>query len=620
MFSDSHRFPILLALAIAAALSPTKLPAAGKSEQADGVLGEETAPRATATDAAHEARMAWWRDARFGCFIHWGPSSVLGGYWRGQKGGSYSEHIQRQLKISMADYRTDAVEKFDPEKFNADEWVKLIKSAGMRYLVITSKHHDGFAMYDSKVSDYNIVKATPFKRDPLRELKEACDKAGIKFGVYYSHAFDWGDRYAPGNDWEYKNPGGDLDLGGRNWYEKDPALEKQVIDKYVNAKAIPQIKELLLGYHPAIMWFDTPAKLSPKENQRIADVVRATSPDTIINSRIVREGADYLSTGDKPDYFRRSESGDWEAIPTTNESFGYNSGDPNHKPPEKLIRLVAQAAARGGNVLLNIGPMGDGQVEAVDVNILQTIGKWMDKFGDSIHGSKASPLSIQPWGESTLKGNILYLQVFHWPADGKIVVGGLESPVKKAWLMTTPDQPYKVTRDSDYQITIDGPKEAPDKADSVIAVEFEGDLKVSPLRPASTNELPNHLHVFDSTVHGKKIQFTWVKVNIDYTYGWSDPKEWLEWPLRLTKPATYDVKINYATKSQKQDGQAMIKVGDKEFPFTIKPTRSLRTLDTVTLGQVTLPAGDFSVAVKPVEIKDGELMYLREIILEPVKK
>lgn len=580
------------------------------------MLGEE-AGKVKASAAANE-RLAWWRDARFGCFIHWGPSSLLGGYWRGQKSGSYAEHIQRQLKISMADYRTDAIEKFNPVKFNAEEWVKFIKNTGMKYLVITAKHHDGFAIYDSKVSDYNVVKATPFKRDPLMELREACEKEGIKFGVYYSHAFDWGEKYAPGNDWEYKNPGGDLDLGGRDWYKKDPALEKLIIDKYVNAKAIPQIKELLLEYKPALMWFDTPAKLSPEENQRIFNVVRETSPTTVVNSRIVRDGADYLSTGDKPDYFRRVETGDWEAIPTTNEAFGYNSWDRSHKQPEKLIRLLAMSAARGGNMLLNIGPMGDGSFDEVDVKIFNTIGAWMKKYSASIYGTKASPLPIQPWGESTLKGNTLYLQVFHWPTSGKLVVGALESPIKKAFLLDAPDKPLTVQRDSDYQVTIDIPKEAPDQASSVIAVEFEGDLKVSKLRPAWSDGEAVHLHVFDSVVHGK-INFTWTKVNIDYTYDWKNPQDYLEWPLRLTKPENFEVKINYATKSQNQTGKAMITVAGKEFPFDIKPTKSLRTLDTVSLGRVDLPAGDFTVSVKPVEIKDGELMYLREIILEPVK-
>jgi len=564
--------------------------------------------------------MGWWRDARFGCLMCWGPASVLGGYWRGQKSGSYSDHIQRQLKISMEDYRKDAVEKFDPEKFDAEALVKMVKDAGMKYLIFTAKFHDGFAMWDSKVSDYNIVKATPFKRDVIKELKAACDKEGIKFGFYYSHAFDWGDRYAPGNDWEYKNPGGDLNLGGRDWYVKDPALEKQVIDKYVNAKAIPQIKELLLDFKPAMMWFDTPAKLSPAENMRIFNFVRETSPMTIMNSRITRVGADYLSTGDKPDYFRRVETGDWEAIPTTNEAYGYNSWDKSHKPPEKLIRLLVMAAARGGNVVLNVGPMGDGSIDPPDVKIFAAIGAWMKKYSESIYGTKASPLPLQPWGESTLKGNTLYLQVFHWPDDGKLVVGGLESPVKKAWLLDDPSKTVPVTRDSNYQLTLDVPKDAPDEASSVIAVEFEGDLKVDKMRPASTDDVPLHLHVFDSEVHGKKIVFTWTKVNIDYTYGWSDPKEWLEWPLRLTKPETYSVKMVYATKSKEQTGQAMVKVGDKEFPFTIVPTRTAYALSTVTLGEVSLPAGDFSISVKPVEIKGGELFHLREIVLEPVKK
>ena len=150
--------------------------------------------------ASKDERMKWWHEARFGCFVHWGPSTVLANEWRGQKGGGYAEHIQRVLKISMADYKKEVVEKFNPVKFNADEWIALAKNTGMKYFIVTAKHHDGFAMYDSKVSDYNIVKATPWKHDPMKDLKAACDREGIAFGFYYSHASDWGDEFAPGND------------------------------------------------------------------------------------------------------------------------------------------------------------------------------------------------------------------------------------------------------------------------------------------------------------------------------------------------------------------------------------------------------------------------------------
>ena len=169
-----------------------------------------------------DARLAWWRDARFGMFIHWGVYSYLGGTWRGQTGHGYAEHIQRIMKIPIPVYRPEVAGHFDPTNFNADEWVRLAKDAGMKYIVITAKHHDGFAMWPTKVNDYNVMDATPWHHDPMKDLKAACEKYGLKFGFYYSQAFDWGNSNAPGNDWDYNNPGGDKHIGGRNWWETKP--------------------------------------------------------------------------------------------------------------------------------------------------------------------------------------------------------------------------------------------------------------------------------------------------------------------------------------------------------------------------------------------------------------
>lgn len=180
-----------------------------------------------------EDRIKWWREARFGMFIHWGVYSEAGGEWKGREVGGYAEHLMRKEKITRKDY-LDLASKFNPIKFNADEWVKTAKAAGMHYMVITAKHHDGFAMYPSEVSDFDIKDKTPFKRDPMAELAAACRKYGLKFGFYYSHAFDWEHPDAPGNDWEFKNPGGDLNLfGGRNWFDAHPELIPKAV-KYVD--------------------------------------------------------------------------------------------------------------------------------------------------------------------------------------------------------------------------------------------------------------------------------------------------------------------------------------------------------------------------------------------------
>src|SRR5512138_1601939 len=188
-----------------------------------------------------DQRLAWWREARFGMFVHWGVYAQLGGTWQGQPIKGYAEHIQRILKIPIPVYREQVAGHFNPTEFNADEWIRTAKEAGMGYFIITAKHHDGFAMFDSKVSGYTILKATPFKRDPMKELQAACRKYGVKFGFYYSQAFDWGEADAPGNDWDYDNPGGDRGLhGGRNWWDSSPELLPKA-RKYVDEKAIPQL-------------------------------------------------------------------------------------------------------------------------------------------------------------------------------------------------------------------------------------------------------------------------------------------------------------------------------------------------------------------------------------------
>ena len=306
----------------------------------------------------------------------------------------------------------------------------------MGYFIITAKHHDGFAMCDSKVSDYNIVKATPFGRDPMKELRAACRKYGVKFGFYYSHAFDWGEPNGPGNDWDYENPGGDNCTAGatggtpaRNWSPRPQVRGR---------KSIPQLLELIRNYDPDILWFDTPHKLPDAENLRIFKAVRAASPRVVINGRLVRGRGDYLSSTDRPAEFSPIE-GDWEGIPTTNESYGWSQNDLSHKPAAHFIQLLAKAAARGGNMLMNVGPMGDGRFDPKDVAILQGIGAWWKVNGESIRGTTRTPLPVQAWGESTRKGNTLYLHVFQWPSDGKLVVGGLKSDVKKAWLLADAD-------------------------------------------------------------------------------------------------------------------------------------------------------------------------------------
>jgi alpha-L-fucosidase len=569
-----------------------------------------------------EQRLGWWREARFGMFMHWGVYSELAGVWDGTPVTGYAEHIQRMRKIPVAVYRERAAAHFNPVGFDADAWVRALKDAGMGYLIITAKHHDGFAMYDSDVSDYNVVKATPWKRDPMRALKDACTRQGVKFGFYYSHAFDWADPDAPGNDWEHDNPGGDRQLhGGATWWEAEPALLARV-RRYVDGKAIPQVQELIRKYDPDIMWFDTPHKLPPEETLRILHAARQAKPTLVVNSRVCQPvpGAgplptgfgDYLSTSDKPAEFA-PRPGDWEGIPTTNESYGYHRLDQSHKPPAHFIALLAKAAARGGNVLLNIGPMGDGRLDPKDLAILAGIGGWMKVNGESIRGTTRTPLPVQAWGESTRRGATLYLHVLSWPHGGRVVVGGLRTPVARAYLLSDPRRaPLAVEQLAD-DLVIEGPAAAPDAVDSVVVLETAGTLVVDGRRLLSTDVSTDTLRTFDGELHGG-LAFGGGKARDAWVHGWSRPEGTVRWPARLTAPGTFDVFASYDADQASVGGTYVVKIGPSALAGIVQKTPRA----PVALGRVTLAPGTFDVSVEPTKISGSELMRLRALVLRPV--
>src|SRR5215203_684622 len=585
----------------------------------------------TASMKTHEQRIQWWREAKFGMFIHWGIYSLPGGEWKGKKVSGYAEHLMRKEKISRADY-LDLAHQFNPVNFNAEEWILNAKKAGMKYFIITAKHHDGFAMYDSKVSDFTIARQTSFKRDPMAEIAAAAKKHGIKFGFYYSHAFDWEHPDAPGNDWEYKNPGGDLNLyGGREWYDLHPELLEKA-KKYVDEKAIPQIRELVKKYHPDVLWFDTPQKLPLSENIRIFKSIRETDSNVVVNGRLVRFAdsnfGDYKNTADRPAEFY-PVTGDpiaigWEAIPTTNESYGYHKFDSSHKPVSHFIRLLASAASRGGNLLMNIGPKGDGAFDDKDLAILNGIGRWMQKYGGSIYGTGASPLPVQSWGVSTLKENKLYLHVFNWPVDGKLYVGGLISPPKKAYLLTDTSKTYPLRSGSSADFYIVVPGKAPDSINSVLILEWEGTLVTHPGRLLAPNSTLDRLLAFDAQQSGKGFSYGDGKTNRYYVEGWKTKEQSLSWQFNTIRPGKYKIRIKYLAPAESAGGSYSLSL----FKNSVETTKleSIRQYQVETdpkntvvitrdLDIFQLNAASYILVIDPVLISGTELMKLLEIQL-----
>ena len=496
-------------------------------------------------------------------------------------------------------------------------------------------------MWPSEVNKYNIRDATKFTRDPMQELSEACRRNGLRFGFYYSHAFDWEDPNAPGNDWDYQNPGGDKGLfGGKNWFDEHPEILERV-RRYVDGKAIPQLKELIAKYHPDIFWFDTPAKLPFSEQLRIVEAVRKASPDVVINGRAARglgrNFGDYLDTADRPAELRPT-AGDWECIPTTNESYGYHKLDHSHKPVAYFIRLLAKAGAKGGNVLLNIGPMGTGEIAPEDQAILRGIGQWMAVNGESIHASHPimdrTPLERQAWGESTFwrwrerptEGrpltftSKLFLHVFEWPTDGRLVVGGLQSDVTSACLLADPKQGrLKTERLGLFDAVVYVPEKAPDPIDSVVVLEFQDRwpprIITYPGRLLDPR-LENRLLAFDGESHGKGFKYGDGKAANYYVAGFKHSGDTISWKTRLNEPATFDVAVKYRAVSN-QTGSYQLKLGDQTLDAQVRPTG--KSIDSAKLGTVKLAVGEFEIVLQPTTIDGDDLMQFFEIDLTPAK-
>lgn len=555
------------------------------------------------TSPSQDERMAWFRHDKFGLFIHFGPYSALAGEWNNQAIPAHTEAewIMQRFNIPVTDYRERA-RQFNPGKFNAEAIVALAKSTGMKYVVVTAKHHDGFAMYKSAVSGYNIVNWTPFHRDVVKELAEACQKAGLRFGVYYSHREDWDDPNGFGNTWDY-----------------DPA--KKHFEQYLETKSKPQLKELLTNYGPlGLIWFDRGMD-TPQHAKEFADIVHTLQPQTLINGRIGSYKqelmGDYQDMGDNGMPSGGLEE-DWETPQTLNTTWGYSKFDQDWKTPGVVIRRLVEIVSKGGNYLLNIGPMPDGSVPAPSTATLMEVGRWMKRNGEAIYGTTASGLPEYPWGRTTLNGKTLYLHVFSWPADRTIRLSGLSNGINAARLLTDPLHKLLVSsQDGNLLITV--PMVMPDVRDTVIAVELDQRPVVEAPVVTQDSDTGFALDYLTAVTAGNAKK----RFNRDggfHIAKWTAPEDSATWILSVAVAGKYNIKIRYAAAKEWKDGNYLITVGTHQLKGPVKPTGDWYQYQTFDAGSIVFPkAGQYKLKLNPADKLNHYLMYFDSLTLEPVQ-
>ena len=602
----------------------TTIAASAAAVVAASMLAASSAVNAPPAVPPRDQRMQWWRDARFGMFIHFGLYSAPGGTWDGKPVGGVGEWLLLNARIDPIAYEKALVPQFNPVKFDAREWARIAKDAGMGYVVITTKHHDGFALWDSAVSDYDVM-ATPFRRDIMRELSDAVRAEGLRMCWYHS-IMDWHHPdYQPRREWDRR--------------PVDPQSFPRYVD-YMHA----QLRELLTRYGDiGILWFDGEWEGTWNHDwgKKTDDLVRSLQPGIIVNNRVDsgRAGMEGFTADEhaRGDYGTPEQTippngmpgKDWETCMTMNDTWGYKSADGNWKSAQTMIRMLCDIASKGGNFLLNVGPKGDGTIPEESVARLRRIGEWMKVNGEAIHGTQASPFPRKfPWGRVTTKhpfrsgaqATTLYLHVFEWPASGSIRLDGISNePAGTVRVLGAPARTPAAHREGSA-IVVDGIGSAAVDGDcTVIAVDIAGVPAVEPfrVRPAADGTIA--CTAADAVVSGS-IQYEDRFANLGW---WRDLASSASWPIELPEQRTFDATIEYAADSccAGDLSVSVMQDGKEFFPgrVQLQPRTGWGDFATAPIGRYVLPAGRSEIKVKAASKNGDSFINLRRIDLKPVR-
>lgn len=483
-----------------------------------------------------------WKDMKFGMFIHWGIYSVPAGVWEGKQIEKLGEQIQRHAKIPHDEYM-EIASKFNPVKFDADAVVQLAKNTGMKYIVLTAKHHDGFCMFDSKYTDWDIIEASPYGKDILKELADACKKHGLKLGVYYSTP-----------DWHFNHPNVEINPDD-NKMSVFGKVSKANEDYQVN-----QLQELMSNYGEIVELFFDMGEPTAAQSQRFAETVHVLQPKCVINGRIMNNQGDFITMPDNhvPDV--PIDTLAWETPGTFYHTWGYKSwvkGAPVKEQVRSQIMKLSQIAALGGNFLLNIGPKPDGTVLPYEVEVLKGIGKWMEQNSEAIYGTGTTPFRKLDWGECTTGKNKLYLHIIDWPANSELLIPGLTNTISSTQLLADPSVKISVSSEDNNKV-LDLSSVKPDLNVTIIELEYTGELNIE--QDAATADKNGNIVLSNELVinHGKYGRESYRSILKDY---------FRSWDVVVTTAGDYDVSIDYQMKYDSKD--FIVETATQKLPFTL---------------------------------------------------